>query len=167
MALAEPRRYLTALSAFRDQSSNLAHQAPLSHMPNLCGLIRSLGGSEVIVVIASMAVLLVASIGGKNLTATGQFGTAITVAALTSYYMFIHDLSVIVIPLAILIGAGALNFAAVGFVAPALMVFAPDHFYLAMIGPASLLLYFLMSKAAPVPQCIASSGPTDRDTRGF
>src|SRR5206468_10870372 len=60
-ALADPRRYLAALMEFRNESSMLAHQARLSHMPNLCGLIRSLGGSQTMVIVASATILLVAA----------------------------------------------------------------------------------------------------------
>jgi hypothetical protein len=157
LALADPRRYLMALSSFRNQSSALAMQAPLSHMANLCGLIRSLGGNETTVVLASAAALILAVLAGRNAMLTRQFAITITVAALTSYYMFIHDLSVVFIPLAMLIGEGALGVAAVGFAAPALMIFAPDYFYLAIIGPAAILLSLVKTLITSPAHSIAPS----------
>lgn len=110
---------------------------PLERMANLHGLIGAVGGGKDWVVISSLLVLVIAVIAGAGKKLREQFAVAITAALLVSYYGLIHDFSILFIPLALLISENSvrsLGIAALGFVTPVLLVFAPEHFYLAALG---------------------------------
>jgi hypothetical protein len=88
-----------------------AHQFPLrvSIMANLRGLIFGLLGArlptiwiQALTIVASILVLLWAALAvpGKQKTAD-SFAIAITASLIVSYYLFIHDLSVLLIPIVI------------------------------------------------------------------
>ena len=77
-------------------------------MPNLRGLIFVLTASflsrfwvQALTAIGSLAVLLWSTAAARNANRQQQFLIAITTAALLSYHIYIHDLSILLIPIAV------------------------------------------------------------------
>ncbi len=127
-------RSLISIGTSKGLSSGLTLQ--VSHMANLHGLIFGLFGTHIsrnlslcaIAVLSAVVLLLSAkyrALGGDALA------FAIITSVLVSYYMFIHDLSPLLIPLAFL--RGSLTRMALVFIAPVLMAFAPSFFFLACL----------------------------------
>jgi hypothetical protein len=163
VALAGFWPYVNAVLGFSGQKT-IALQQLVSHMPNLRGLIASLGGRAPLVIVASLIVLGVGARFGRNQDYQAQMALAITAAVLVSYYGLIHDLGVLFIPCAFLFSQKsdrALALAGVIFFSPTLLIFAPDHFYLAVVGILALFIY-LVTRGLSVtewgtPQAIANS----------
>jgi hypothetical protein len=156
-----------------------AHQFPLrvSIMANLRGLIFGLLGArlpafwiQALTIVASILVLLWAAraVPGKQRTADG-FVIAITASLIVSYYLFIHDLSVLLIPIVITLDRfilpnpnvsaettpNALDRAAAWMsaallVAPMCIFLIPDQFYLVAL-PLCALMVILMRSFAREP----------------
>src|SRR5262249_21382689 len=80
-----------------------AYAPAIPRMPTLRGLIHSLGGSDWLVLGASVGLLAVTVLVGRGCRLPQQFSLAITTTALVSYHAFVHDLSVLLIPIALLI----------------------------------------------------------------
>jgi Glycosyltransferase family 87 len=115
----------------------LDYLQPTNRMPNLRGLIHSLGGGDWIVFVASLIMLGLTVFVGRRCQLQQQLCLAISVAALVSYHGFIHDLSILFIPLAYLIGKKqlpALAIVGLCFFTPHLMSFVPAYSYLGVIG---------------------------------
>jgi len=165
-------------------SMSIALNSPLDHyrygivpnsMPNLRGLIYGLEGAHlsaswiqaVTIAASALVLLLVAARAPGSRSATDALLLAITASAVVSYHLFSHDLSVLLIPLAVtlnrFIGAEAtgdrrsrliLHVSALMFVAPASVSFIPHHLYLVSLP----LLAFLFAVSAvsrnylPFPQ---------------
>ena len=148
------RPYIQMLLRYSGQSvadgvvGRQALGALVSHMPNLRGLIQSSGGGNWLVVVISVLVLAIACVAGQGRTLREQLALAITVAMLISYHGLVHDLSLLFSPCAMLFNSGsprALSVAGIVFVAPTLLIFAPDHFYLAALGVSALFAYLVIS----------------------
>jgi hypothetical protein len=117
---------------------------PVSRMPNLRGLIHSLGGGDWIVLAASLTVLGITVLAGARCDLQWQLALAVTAAALVAYHGFVYDLSLLLIPLARLIhtnSQSALVITGICFLSPALAAFAPDHSYLAVFAVLALFVY--------------------------
>jgi len=113
-------------------------------MPNLRGLIQSLGGSDWIVLVASLTIIAIAVLAGKRSDLQQQFSLAIVLAVLVSYHCFVHDLSILFIPLALLIGTkqqAALGIIGVCFFTPTLIAFIPEQSYLAVFAVLALFAF--------------------------
>ncbi len=125
----------------------------LSVMPNLRGLILSMGGGYVLLAFASIAVLCIAIFAGNGLCPRKQLGIAVTAAALVSFYGLFHDLSVLIIPCALLLASGPIEvaLAAIGvvFLPPTLIAFAPYHTYVIALGTVSLLIFLVVWARSP------------------
>ena len=87
----------------------LAYLGPVYRMPNLRGLIHSVGGSESIILLASLAILAVAVIAGRGRALQQQLGCAVAAAALVGYHAFVYDLSILLIPLAYMVNGTESN----------------------------------------------------------
>jgi Glycosyltransferase family 87 len=119
-------------------------------MANLHGLVFGLAGSNLsgfwivfVTAILSGVVIFTAAISGRTAKRLDhQFLLATTASALVSYYLLIHDMSVLLIPIALTLGRfieaeatgdrdGRImaRAAALMFVAPICESFMPDHFY--------------------------------------
>ena len=139
--------YLHILEGLSTQPIAALHQ-PVSKMPNLRGLIQSVGGGDTWVLIVSVLVISVTLLAGKGLNTSQQFALAIPAAVLVSYHALVHDLCVLFIPAAMLFAQQAktgLVVAGLVISTPILLIFAPDHFYLASLGVILLFGYFVAS----------------------
>jgi hypothetical protein len=151
-----------------------AHQFPLrvSIMADLRGLIFGLLGArlpafwiQALTILASILVLLWAAraVPGKQRTADG-FVIAITASLIVSYYLFIHDLSVLLIPIVITLDRfilpnpnvsaettpNALDrvaawMSAALLVAPMCIFLIPDQFYLVALPLCALMVILMRS----------------------
>ena len=142
-------------------------------MPNLRGLLFGFMDGhvtnlwlQVLTIILSLAVLAwIASISRRR-NATDLLLVAITASALASYHILIQDMSILLLPLLVMMdryiraeGAGGASerfkFRSAGlmFVAPVLMSWAPEHFYLAAIP---LLVFMIAIAKARTPGFLGS-----------
>jgi alpha-1,2-mannosyltransferase len=156
--------YVNAVLGFTGHKT-AALQQLASHMPNLRGLIHSAGGGNWLTLALSFLVLASAALAGRGLSLQLQMALAVTVGSLVSYYGLVHDLSVLFVPCAYLFArktGSALAIAAVVFFSPALLIFAPDHFYLAALGGVALFVYLAMpsleSFSVPVVRVTENAG---------
>jgi alpha-1,2-mannosyltransferase len=139
--------YVNAVLGFTGHKT-VALQQLASHMPNLRGLIHSAGGGNWLTVALSFLVLASAALAAHGRSLQLQMALAVTVGSLVSYYGLVHDLSVLFVPCAYLFGqktGSALATAAVVFFSPTLLIFAPDHFYLAAVGGVALFAYLAVA----------------------
>ena len=125
-----------------------------SSMPNLRGLIFGLGHSHIspswlqaiTIVSSAFALLLVAMLTPRTQPALDSLLVAITTSTVVSYHLLIHDLSILLLPLAVTLnrfinakasgrrdGNWILLASVLMFVAPACISFMPHHFYLASL----------------------------------
>jgi hypothetical protein len=115
---------------------------PVDHMANLHGAVSGISGSAPFVlpltIALSAATMILAA--SRRPQGVNALLIAIPVSALVSYYMFIHDMCILLVPVALtldrLIGAGLakdrhrrlqMGAAALLFVAPACMSFIPSN----------------------------------------
>src|SRR5262249_49095154 len=92
----------------------------------------------------SLALLGITAAAGLRCDLQQQLSLAITLAALIGYHEFVHDLSILFIPLAWLIGKkkpSGLLLAGLCFSTPSLLVFTPDHFYLTSLAVLALFVF--------------------------
>ena len=136
-----------------------------SSMPNLRGLIFGLGHNQLspswlqaITIASSVFVLLLVAIRTpRRWPALDALLVAITTSTVVSYHLLIHDLSILLLPLAVtlnrFINANAsrrrdgrliLLTSVLMFVAPAGISFMPHHFYLASL-PLLAFLYAIIA----------------------
>jgi Glycosyltransferase family 87 len=125
----------------------------LRRMPNLRGLFAASGFGMVPLALVSLSVFLVAMLIGARQNAQQRLLLAISVSALTTYYVFLHDLSVLTLPIFVAIN-GAIGrrewlraaLASVALSGFAVLWFARDRFYLG----ALFTLIFLGTQIAGV-----------------
>jgi Glycosyltransferase family 87 len=118
----------------------------LRRMPNLRALFMACGLGMVPLALVSLSIFIGAAIVGTRQSAQQKFLSAVSVSALVTYYLFLHDLSVLALPLLLAINealsrrewwrAALATTALSGF---AIFWFARDSFYL---GSLFTLLFF-------------------------
>src|SRR6266566_795805 len=183
VGLAQVRVYLSSLLSMSVGLASKADQfrygiSPTS-MPNLRGLIFAMTGGrlptfwvQAITVAASVAVLVwVAVAARERLRGSDPFLVAITAACVVSYHMLIHDLTVMLVPLALILsrfieseasddvsGRWVVRFAALLLVTPSL-VFLVTSFYVVSLPLLAFLLVVVTSRATDgVPGRVLPSG---------
>ncbi|MGH9538230.1 MAG: glycosyltransferase family 87 protein, partial [Terriglobales bacterium] len=149
------------------------HQFPLrvSIMANLRGLFFGLFGArlpafwiQVLTIVASAFVLLWAAlrVDGKKRQADA-FVIAITVSLIVSYYLFIHDLSVLLVPIVITLDRFILErpdapatpldraawMSAALLVAPMSIFLIPEHFYLLALVECAFMVTLIRGYREP------------------
>jgi hypothetical protein len=149
--------------------SQLTHYkfaAVVTAMPSLRGLLFALlhthaspGALFVLQLVVALPVLLLVARCNRNARSSDLFLVAITASCFVSYYLFAHDLSVVVIPIVLALDRSlavshvdkyehwAGYSAALMFMAPACGFFSPGHLYLLSL-PLLLFLSYL-SLAGP------------------
>ncbi len=159
-----PRVYLGVLDKV---SSGI--WAPIGWIPTLRGLIFALGSGKMpanwlqgLIVAVLTAVLLLVAWVGRDLKPFDKFLLAIVTSTLVSYHLLIHDLSILLVPLAVALDrlleaessgdAGRIVFrlAALLFAAPLLFSYAPLHFYLFSIPLFAFTMAFAFCSSAPL-----------------
>ena len=164
--ITQTRLYLRSLASMSVGGTSpleqLRYSQPITHMGNLRALVFGLTSGWlsplwVQVLTVALSVIALLSLLGFAPHATGSKAllVAITASVLVSYHLFIHDMSILVMPVAMALSQSVRSWesgvpntslalsSAVMFSAPALMVFAPFHFYLICLP----LLWFLLALA--------------------
>ena len=123
----------------------------LRRMPNLRALFAAYGFGVVPLVLVSLSVFLVAAVIGSRLNPEQRLLLAVSVSALITYFLFLHDLSVLALPVLLAINeaigrrdwlrAALASAALSGF---SVFWFTRDKFYLG----ALLTLFFFGTQAA-------------------
>jgi len=165
VGLAQARIYAQSLLTFGAQSrpmpGHLWYPLPPNLMPNLRGLIFGIAGGHLpgnwitwaTAGLSLLILFLVASLRPGCQRNSDAFLIAVLTSALLSYYLLIHDLSILLIPIAITlsrfidseatgdrVGRFSTRTAALMFVAPICISYSPNHFYL-VAGPLAVLLF--------------------------
>jgi len=165
VGLAQARIYAQSLLTFGAQShpmpGHLWYPLPPNLMPNLHGLIFGIAEGHLPVNwitwatagLSLLILLLVASLRPDCQKNSDAFLIAVLTSALVSYYLLIHDLSILLIPIAITlsrfidseatgdrVGRFSTRTAALMFVAPICISYSPNHFYL-VAGPLAVFLF--------------------------
>ncbi len=149
------------------RADQLRYPIAMNVMPNLHGLIFGLAGARLsafwiaaaTVVLSGVIGLLVAARSPKNESGADSLMLAITASAVVSYYLFIHDLSVLLIPVVVTLdrfieaeatgdelGRLKTRASALLFVSPICMSYTPDYFYVVSL-PLLAFLGFLMQRS--------------------
>lgn len=85
------------------QMSGFTFTLLLSRMPNLRGLFTTYGLGTIPIAVASISVFIVAAILGERENLRQKLLLAICVAAIVPWYLFMHDLSLLVLPILVAI----------------------------------------------------------------
>jgi Glycosyltransferase family 87 len=154
VGLSQAGVYVRSLIAMGSGSASRADQLrypiSLNVMPNLHGLIFGLAGSRfsafritaATVILSGVVVAAVAARPPASKSGEHSLLLAISAAAVVSYYLFIHDLSILIIPIVVTldrfinseatgdkVGRRMARASALLFVAPICMSYIPGHFY--------------------------------------
>jgi hypothetical protein len=141
-------RYLALLK----QMASLSAIDPLiARMPNLRGLMLSAGFGAASVAIVSLLIFSFTAWKGAQLRTEKQFLVAISAACLVTPYLFLHDLSVLALPLTMAVESEvrghnwrALALVSIPFVLLGALWLAGGAFYVAAIGSLTFLSAQLM-----------------------
>jgi hypothetical protein len=91
----------------QETSVKFAALMPVGGMPNLRGLISlfrvSANASLAAVLLVSIATMVIAAWGGQKASPAKQFAIAVTTAGLVGYHLMMHDLSIMLIPMALIL----------------------------------------------------------------
>jgi glycosyl transferase family 87 len=152
---------------------------PPAAMPNLRGLVIGFLGHQVAspweqlaIVVLSAVIIVTAYLRGLNSTNTGRLLIAIVAAALVSYHSLIHDLTILLLPLLVLLNESIVaipagppaqrNVAIVAsllFVTPVLFCFVPGCFFIAGFATCAFFYVVLQwNKSLPVDSVLEAGG---------
>jgi hypothetical protein len=123
----------------------------IRRMPNLRALLAVCGLGIVPLVLLCLLILVIAAVIGTKQNASQRLLLAISVSALVTYYLFLHDLSILVLPLLLVMNEAVartywlrLALVAASLSGFAIFWFARDSFY---IGALFTLLFFVVQTA--------------------
>jgi glycosyl transferase family 87 len=178
VGIAQTKFYITSLASMSvgggSRMDRLRYSQPVSHMGNLRALVVGILPGQLphfliqaaVVVLSLVFLFWVAYKCLATRRNSDLLPLAIATAAIVSYHMFIHDMSILVIPIAVWLnrslaigksfdptGRRLLFGSALMFAAPAMIVFAPFHFYfvcLAMIAFVIALVRFMCDRRTAV-----------------
>jgi hypothetical protein len=118
----------------------------LRRMPNLRGLFAACGFGMVPLVLVSLSVFLVAAVIGARQNAQQRLLLAVSVSAFVTYYLFLHDVSVLALPVLLAINEAVgqrdwlrATLASAVLSGFAVFWFARDKFYLGALFTLLLL----------------------------
>ena len=96
---------LDYIHLLQQRVGSLGHR-PESYMPNVRGILLAMGTTHALpLIITSIAVIAVAALSGSRLDVEKKFLLAIGASCLTAYHFFLHDLSLMLLPLTCTIAA--------------------------------------------------------------
>jgi Glycosyltransferase family 87 len=95
------------VSYVRETSVKFAILMPVERMPNLRGLVSLLlfhsSVGVAMILVLSLAIMALAGWSGRAMSAKRQFAIALSAAALVGYHVMTHDLSILLIPMAVIV----------------------------------------------------------------
>jgi hypothetical protein len=126
----------------------------LRRMPNLRGLLLAVGVGRVSLFVISLAIVVAAAVIGIKQSSEQRFVLAISTSCLATYFLFMHDLSLLALPILLAMDDAAfrMDWRQLGLIAAvpllfAMFWFATDHFYLgALITSFFLIVKFIGPK---------------------
>jgi Glycosyltransferase family 87 len=126
----------------------------LRRMPNLRGLLLAVGVGRVSLFVLSLAIVVAAAVIGIKQNSERRFVLAISTSCLVTYFLFMHDLSLLALPILLAMDDAAfrMDWRQLGLIAAvpllfAMFWFATDHFYLgALITSFFLIVKFIGPK---------------------
>jgi Glycosyltransferase family 87 len=125
---------------------------PVAGMPNIRGLVSNVlhiapGVSLTTIIISSLILIILTALRGSSVSPQWQLAIAISAAALTGYHVLPHDLSILLIPMAILLS----RLKPCGlWVFPLLWVTAPIcFFHYSYLFALPLMAFFVVLIMAP------------------
>lgn len=168
--VSQTRTYLGQLATMsvggNSQLDKLRYAQPITHMGNLRAFVFGITSTwlspvsvQGLTIVLSIGVMLWLLVLPRRAKASHRLLVAITASVIVSYHCFIHDMSILVLPVAICLrevlaswesGSPDKRFAlasAIMFTAPALIVFAPFHFYLILLAESAFLFVLMRSMA--------------------
>jgi len=156
------RAYSSSLFAIANASNArhllLRYPLPITMMPNLHGLVFgfavnswSIATKNVATLVAILGTMIVTAIAvPRTCVARDAFAVALTASVVMSYYLFVYDLTLLLLPLTVFLNRVTADESATGwaeilpsavlFIAPACLFLFPSYFYLVSLP----LLLFLM-----------------------
>lgn len=161
---------LLAISVgLRSSAEQFKYAIPVAMMPNLRGLFSATLGAGQAPVLATAAASI-AVLGSLSFLKHNRFLAAIPASLLVSYHVLIHDMAVLFLPLVVVLDAcitrevadlrdprdRLLPAAAVLFVSPMTISFAPHHFYLVAIPTAWFLVTLLPRSVSLADETVAT-----------
>jgi hypothetical protein len=127
----------------------------LRRMPNLRGLLLSIGVGKFPLFILSLGIVIAAAVIGMKPNSEQRLALAISVSCLVTYFLFMHDLSLLALPILLALDAAAFNANwrqfAVSAAIPllfALFWFVTDRFYLGALFTSVFLTVNLIDPKA-------------------
>jgi Glycosyltransferase family 87 len=139
-----------------------------NYMPNLRGLLYGIGNGlmsplqlQGLTALSSLLALIAVAKISRKLPAPDAFLLSITVAAVVSYHLLIHDLSILLLPIAVILNRTVhtegipdrkqflFRLAVLAFFLPASISFFPSRFYLFAIPLLALLATFCYVSTRP------------------
>jgi len=154
------------ISLKRHGADLTGYGVPVAGMPNIRGMVSSVlhvapGISLSTIIISSLVLIVLAAWRGWSTSPQWQLAIAISAAALTGYHVLPHDLSILLIPMAILLGQSKAHGL---WVFPLLWVTAPIcFFHYSYLFALPLLAFFVvLITAARIP---FSREPSTTDVR--
>jgi hypothetical protein len=166
--ISETKRYLGQLASMSIGGASrldmLRYAQPITHMGNLRALIFGLTSAwlsphwvQILTISLSVVVMLSLTPFARKLSGSYALLVAITASVIVSYHCFIHDMSILVLPVAIALSRALFCWesatfrslaivSAIMFTAPALMVWAPFHFYLIALAQLAFLFVLIWTR---------------------
>jgi hypothetical protein len=169
VGLTQLERYMRSLismnTALPPRPNDLSYPIPVEFMPNLHGLVVGISSHHVpafwahigSICLSAAVWLWVAAAMSRRRMSAELFPVAIAASAVVSYYLFLYDLSIMLIPMALLLDrqmqpgvsdglseqlAGWIIFS--GFVTPLFDPFVPRYRYLMSLPVCALLLVLVL-----------------------
>lgn len=139
--IAAQKQYLTLLQ----QMGRFSEWLLVRRMPNLRGICSSVGLGTAAAVMVGIAVILLAFLAGRTRSIDQRLLLGISTTCIVTYYLFLHDLSIMLLPLLITIEQtvlcrrwktlGAVTAVFSGY---SVLWFLPNHYYLAVVLTACM-----------------------------
>lgn len=165
--MAASKTYLGQLASMSYGGSPLdrvRYYQPITHMGNLRSFVFGVTSGwlspewiQIVTIVLSAAIMLWLLAYTPQARGSQALLVAITASIVVSYHCFIHDMSIMVLPVAIGLSVALASWecpspdraltsaAALMFTAPVLMVWAPFHFYLVFLAQAGFLFALMQS----------------------
>jgi hypothetical protein len=129
------------------QMGSFSYWPLLRRMPNLRALLLSIGVGKFPLSILSLAIVIAAAVIGMKRNSEQRLALAISISCLVTYFLFMHDLSLLALPILLEIDAAAsrrdwsqLALTATVPMMFAVFWFATDHFYLGALFTFGFLI---------------------------
>jgi glycosyl transferase family 87 len=129
------------------QMGSLSYWPMLRRMPNIRALFTAFGLGALPVVLLSVMIFLVVAVVGNKHNSGQRLLLAVTTCGLVTYYLFLHDLSVLALPIFASMDDAACarnwsRLALISAVLPlfAILWFARDHFYVGALFTSIFLI---------------------------